>query len=58
MNINKEELLDYITSTIIDNLHYDNLIDTADNFGDEIDITTNYGKRFSISINIEESEEK
>ena len=57
MDITKDELLEYITSTIVDNLHYDNLIDTASIFGDEIEITNSFGKTFTIKINIEEDKE-
>lgn len=56
MTINKSELLEYIIATINDNLQYDNLIDTANIFGNEIDITTNDGKNFSIEIIIEGDE--
>lgn len=57
MTYTKEELLNYIVDTIRTNLQYDNLIDTCDIFGDELDITDNNGKRFVITIDIEESEE-
>lgn len=57
MKITKKELMEYIVSTIVDNLHFDNLIDTANIFGNEIEITTDYGKDFSIKIDIKESGE-
>ena len=58
MEINKEELLEYIVTTVNDNLHYDNLVDTVNIFGNELDIITNDGKKFNITIEIEESEDE
>ena len=56
MEISKEELLEYIITTVNDNLHYDNLVDTVNIFGEELDITTNDGKHFTITISIKGDE--
>ena len=58
MEISKEELLEYIVTTVNDNLHYDNLVDTVNIFGEELDITTPDGKHFSITIDIEETNDE
>ena len=58
MNYTKEELLNYIVETIYTNMQYDNLIDTCSIFGNELDITREDGKRFAITIDIEESEDE
>ena len=54
MEINKEELLEYIVTTVNDNLHYDNLVDTVNIFGNELDIITSNSKHFTITIDVEE----
>lgn len=55
MEINKENLLEYIITTISDNLHFDNLVDEINIFDDELDIKTNDVKSFTVKISIEEN---